>query len=180
LVIPPDRLRALLIAEAELGQRIMHALILRRVALIEKGTGGPIIVGHAEHGDVLRLRGFLSRNGHPCQCLDPATDPEAVALLERFQIDPNQLPAVLCPDGTLLFNPTETNLAAAQAMGVATNRQAADAFAANVLPIVRQIQAAGATTFRAIATALNDRGVRTARGGAWHDSTVRNLLARAG
>jgi DNA-binding transcriptional LysR family regulator len=54
-----------------------------------------------------------------------------------------------------------------------------NAFAANVLPIVRQIQAAGATTFRAIAQVLNDRGVRTARGGDWHDSTVRNLLARA-
>jgi Recombinase len=65
--------------------------------------------------------------------------------------------------------------AGAQAKGVAANCQAVDAFAANVLPIVRQIQAAGATTFRAIATALNNRGVRTARGGAWHDSTVRNL-----
>jgi hypothetical protein len=68
----------------------------------------------------------------------------------------------------------------AQAKGVAANREAADAFAANVLPIVRQIQASGVTTFRAIAAALNNRGVRTARGGAWHDSTVRNLLARAG
>jgi hypothetical protein len=68
---------------------------------------------------------------------------------------------------------------AALVKGVAANREAADAFAANVLPIVRQIQVAGATTFRALAAALNDRGVRTARGGAWHDSTVRNLLARA-
>jgi hypothetical protein len=48
---------------------------------------------------------------------------------------------------------------------------------ANALPIVRQIEAAGATTHRAIAAALNARGIRTARGGAWHDSTVRNLLA---
>jgi DNA invertase Pin-like site-specific DNA recombinase len=80
--------------------------------------------------------------------------------------------------GAVLGN--RTNLPAAQAKGVAANREAADAFAANVLPIVRQIQAAGATTFRAIATAMNDRGVRKARGGAWHDSTVRNLLARAG
>jgi DNA invertase Pin-like site-specific DNA recombinase len=79
--------------------------------------------------------------------------------------------------GTALGN--RTNLADAQAKGVATNRKAADAFAANVLPIVKQIQAAGATTHRAIAQALNDRGVRTARGGDWHDSTVRNLLARA-
>jgi hypothetical protein len=44
-----------------------------------------------------------------------------------------------------------------------------------VLPVVRQIQA---TTSRAIAAALNARGIRTARGGAWYDSTVRNLLAR--
>jgi DNA invertase Pin-like site-specific DNA recombinase len=80
--------------------------------------------------------------------------------------------------GALLGN--RTNLPDAQAKGVLANREAADAFAANVLPIVRQIQASGATTLRAIADALNNRGVRTARGGAWHDSTVRNLLARAG
>jgi len=72
-----------------------------------------------------------------------------------------------------------TNLAEAAAKGNDANRAAADAFAANVLPVVRQIQAAGATTTRAIASALNARGIRTARGGAWHDSTVRNLLARA-
>lgn len=78
--------------------------------------------------------------------------------------------------GTVLGNCT--NLRDAQAKGVAANREAADAFASNVLPIVRQIQATGATTYRAIAQALNDRGVRTARGGDWHDSTVRNLLAR--
>jgi DNA invertase Pin-like site-specific DNA recombinase len=71
--------------------------------------------------------------------------------------------------GAVLGN--RTNLPDAQAKGVAANREAADPFAANVLlPIVRQIQAAGATTFRAIAAALNDRGVRTARGGDWHDS----------
>jgi hypothetical protein len=44
---------------------------------------------------------------------------------------------------------------------------------------VRQIQAANETTFRAIAEALNDRGVHTARGGAWHDSTVRNFVEDA-
>jgi hypothetical protein len=59
--------------------------------------------------------------------------------------------------------PFRTNLPDAQAKGVSANREAADAFPANVLSIVRQIQAAGATTFRAMATALNDRGVRTGR-----------------
>ena len=60
LVIPPERLRALLIAEAELGERIMRALILRRVGLLESGVGGPVIVGRKDSGDVLRLDGFLA------------------------------------------------------------------------------------------------------------------------
>jgi DNA invertase Pin-like site-specific DNA recombinase len=71
-----------------------------------------------------------------------------------------------------------TNLAEAQAQGSAANRNAADAFAANVLPVVDQLRAAGVTTVRGIAEALNVRGIRTARGGEWHHSTVRNLLAR--
>ncbi|MGP0085273.1 MAG: FAD-dependent oxidoreductase [Steroidobacteraceae bacterium] len=111
LLIPPDRLRALLIAEAELGERIMRALILRRVGLIETGAGGPVIVGRADNGDVLRLENFLRRNSHPHQVLDPDTDSEAKALIERFHVDPGQLPIVLCPQGQLLRNPSEEELA---------------------------------------------------------------------
>ena len=111
LIISPDRLRALLIAEAELGERIMRALILRRVGLLETGAGGPVIVGQAESGDVLRLENFLRRNGHPHQTLNAATDPEAKALIERFHVDSGQLPIVLCPGGQLLRNPGEDELA---------------------------------------------------------------------
>jgi thioredoxin reductase (NADPH) len=111
LLIAPDRLRALLISEAELGERIMRALILRRVGLLETGAGGPIIVGRAENGDVLRLLSFLRRNGHPRQLLNPETDAEAKALIERFHVDPGQLPIVLCPSGQLLRNPSEDELA---------------------------------------------------------------------
>src|SRR5229473_1646578 len=111
LIIPPDQLRALLIAEVELGERIMRALILRRVNLLERGVGGPIIVGRADNGDVLRLAGFLRRNGHPHESLDPEDDPEAKALVERFHVGPGQLPIVLCPGGQLLRNPSEAELA---------------------------------------------------------------------
>ena len=111
LIIAPDRLRALLIAEAELGERIMRALILRRVGLLETGAGGPVIIGRAESGDVLRLENFLRRNGHPHQTLNAMTDPEAKALIERFHVDPGQLPIVLCPSGQLLRNPGEDELA---------------------------------------------------------------------
>jgi len=111
LIIPPDHLRALLIAEAELGERIMRALILRRIGLLETGAGGPVIVGRAGNGDVLRLEGFLQRSGHPRQQLDPETDPEAKALIDRFHVDVGQLPIVLCPGGQLLRNPSEAELA---------------------------------------------------------------------
>lgn len=111
LIVPPDRLRALLVAEAELGERIMRALILRRVGLLEAGSGGPVIVGRSENRDVLRLAGFLRRNGHPHQELDPEVDPAAKALLERFHVAPDQLPLVVCPGGQLLHNPSENVLA---------------------------------------------------------------------
>jgi thioredoxin reductase (NADPH) len=111
LILPPSQLRALLIAEADLGERIMRALILRRVGLLQLGTVGPVIVGRESNGDVLRLQGFLRRNGQPQQRLDPETDPEAKALIDRFHVDPGQLPIVLCPGGQLLRNPSETELA---------------------------------------------------------------------
>jgi thioredoxin reductase (NADPH) len=111
LIIPPEQLRALMIAEAEIGERIMRALILRRIAILEAGTGGPIILGRAENGDVLRLQGFLRRNGHPQQLLNPENDSAAKALIERFHVDPGQLPIVLCPGGQLLRNPGEEELA---------------------------------------------------------------------
>jgi thioredoxin reductase (NADPH) len=111
LIISPERLRALLVGEAEIGERIMRALILRRVGLIETGIGGPIIIGRADHPVVLRLEGFLSRNGHPFQHLDPEVDPEAKTLIERFHLDSSELPIVLCPNGKLVRSPSEDELA---------------------------------------------------------------------
>src|SRR5438034_8198653 len=99
LVIPPRKLRDVLVAEAELGERIMRALILRRVGLLQSGVAGPLIIGHAGDGDVLRLAGFLARNGHPHHTLDPDSDSCAKTLLERFSIEPTTLPIVLCPNG---------------------------------------------------------------------------------
>jgi thioredoxin reductase (NADPH) len=110
VAIPADRLRALLVAEADLGERLMRALILRRVGLIETGAG-PIVVGDEADADVLRLVNFLRRNGHPYKNLDPANDSCARALIERFKVEPEELPIVLCPTGQLLRNPSEDQLA---------------------------------------------------------------------
>jgi thioredoxin reductase (NADPH) len=111
IVIPPGRLRDLMVDEAELGERIMRALILRRVGLLEIGAGGPIIVGSADNGDVLRLESFLTRNAHPHRRFDPDADPCAQTLIERFHIGARELPIVLCPDGRLLRNPSDVELA---------------------------------------------------------------------
>lgn len=78
--------------------------------------------------------------------------------------------------GAVLGN--RTNLATAQAKGAASNASGADAFAGNVLPVVQQLQNQGVTTFRALADALNNRGVKTARGGEWQAMTVKRLLDR--
>src|SRR5213083_2034021 len=95
LVVSSPRLRDVLVAEAELGERIMRALILRRVGLLQGGVAGPLIVGRPGDADVLRLAGFLSRNGQPYQMLDPGSDSCAKTLVERFAIEPSQLPIVL-------------------------------------------------------------------------------------
>jgi DNA invertase Pin-like site-specific DNA recombinase len=71
-----------------------------------------------------------------------------------------------------------TNLAEAAAKGSAATRQQADAFAANLMPLIRQLQASGIRTVRALAAELNARGVRTARGAMWHPTTAQNLLTR--
>jgi thioredoxin reductase (NADPH) len=111
LIVPSQKLRALLVQEADLGERVMRALILRRVGLLESGVGGPIIVGHANQSDVLRLQGFLTRNGQPYRILDTDSDPCAITMIDRFQIDPHHLPIVLCPNGKVLRNPGESELA---------------------------------------------------------------------
>ena len=117
-MIPSDGLRALLIAEAELGERIMRALILRRVSLIDSDAGGVVLIGADNSPDVVRLQNFLSRNGLPHHLLDPETDPEAKELIARYAPSPSELPLVVALDGTVLRNPGEHPLG--RALGMVT------------------------------------------------------------
>jgi thioredoxin reductase (NADPH) len=122
IVVPAEALRALLVAEAELGERILRALILRRVALIEIGFGGPVLIGALKSPDVTRLSHLLERNGIPFRVVDPDHHEDASSLLARFTPQPGELPVVVLPDGTVLKNPTKQELARALGLVAATFR----------------------------------------------------------
>ena len=111
LILVPQALRHVLMEEADLGERIMRALMLRRVGLLQEGIGGPVIVGRAANRNVLRLEGFLASNGHPYQRLDPDTDQAAQTIIERFGLTDVEFPIVLSPNGEVLRNPSELSLA---------------------------------------------------------------------
>ncbi|MEO8136894.1 MAG: FAD-dependent oxidoreductase, partial [Betaproteobacteria bacterium] len=110
ILVPPAQLRALLIAEADLGERIVRALILRRVALIQGKASGLVLIGHPDWPDVVRLQGFLNRNGYPNHLVDAADDADAAALLEQSEASGTQ-PLVVSQNGTVLVNPAEEALA---------------------------------------------------------------------
>ncbi|MGO4381633.1 FAD-dependent oxidoreductase [Pseudoduganella sp. RAF19] len=106
LVIPPENLRALVIAEAELGERIVRALILRRVGLLESEGGGLLLVSPPGNGALFHLRAFLESNAHPYRVIDPKDDAQARALCEYYQPTADDWPLVVCPDGAVKKNPS--------------------------------------------------------------------------
>ena len=109
LLVPPSQLRALIIAEAALGERIVRALILRRVGLIEAGASGPVLLGEPQSSEVLRLQTFLKRNGYPHQVID-ATDCETAAEMRvRYGAAEGSV-LVVCPNGSVLLDPSEEAL----------------------------------------------------------------------
>jgi thioredoxin reductase (NADPH) len=122
IVVPPDQVRALLIAEAELGERILRALLLRRVLLIETGFGGPVLLGPLRSPDVTKLCTFLGRSGSPFRVIDPDEDAEAAALVARYAKTASDLPIVVMPDGAVLKNPTKQELAEALGLVARTLR----------------------------------------------------------
>lgn len=117
--------------------------------------------------------------------LGPRADPfmlhvyAAMAEQERVMIGQRTRDALAAAKakGTALGN--RKNLAEARAKALASVRQGGAERLANVLPVIREVQASGVTSYRGIAEALNARRLPTARGGEWQPTTVRNLLLRA-
>jgi len=110
LALTTESLRALLIAEAELGERIVRAFILRRVEQLDNKDGGVVLVAPPGHARMHALQGWLSSNGLPHRVLDPRSDEQARALVERFQPEAHDWPLAVCPDGGVKKNPSAVDL----------------------------------------------------------------------
>ena len=116
----------LMAAEPDVGEIIMRAYILRRVALIRHQRGGVIVVGAAHHADTLRLQRLLVRNGYPHRLLDVETDPEADSHLVHFGLARGELPAVITPEDRVLRNPANAEIA--EALGLTERIDAAHVY----------------------------------------------------
>src|SRR5471032_1718979 len=106
IAINSESLRRIVVAEAELGERIMRALILRRLKLIQANGSGPALIGPAEAPAMIDLQNFLSSNGHPYTVRDPLLDPQAAAVVARLQPKAADWPLVVCPDGSVKVRPS--------------------------------------------------------------------------
>jgi len=112
-VIEVDRqaLRALIQADAEIGEILVSAFLLRRVGLVTSGIGDVVLVGSAHSAGTLRLKEFLMRNGHPYAYLDLERNSEVEALMTAFNIEPHDVPFVICRGTAVLRNPSNRELA---------------------------------------------------------------------
>ncbi len=103
--------RRLVAAEADIGEIIMRALILRRVGLIQHGQGGVVLIGPGHGVDTIRLQRFLTRNGYPHRLFDTEIEPDAGGFVDGLGLDAAMLPVVIAPDHRVLRNPREAALA---------------------------------------------------------------------
>jgi thioredoxin reductase (NADPH) len=103
--------RSLVARDAELNETFMRAFILRRMLLIASGHGNVILMGSRHSAKTLRLREFLSRNGHPHAYVDLDRDKGFQELLDRFAVKVEEIPVVICNGKTVLRSPSTKELA---------------------------------------------------------------------
>jgi thioredoxin reductase (NADPH) len=111
LELSADALRTLIAKDSELSDLFMRAFLLRRVALISEGLGNVVVLGSQHSSNTLRLREFLTRNGHPHGYVDLDSDKASQELLDRFDIKLEDIPVVICSGKSVLRNPTNQKLA---------------------------------------------------------------------
>jgi thioredoxin reductase (NADPH) len=106
-----EEIAALVQTDAELSEILMRAFILRRVELLASGLGDVAVIGSQHSADTLRIREFLTRNGHPHAYLDLDREPDVQALLDRFHVSATDIPVLVCQCETVLRNPSNREIA---------------------------------------------------------------------
>jgi thioredoxin reductase (NADPH) len=112
LTFDAPHLRALIVGSAEVGEIVMRALILRRMALITDGGAGSVLVGRTGEAALVRIEGFLRRNGHPYAVLDARDGADGEAAVRQLGLHEEDMPIVLCPNGAVLKHPSDAEIGA--------------------------------------------------------------------
>jgi thioredoxin reductase (NADPH) len=105
------RMLALVQTDAELGEILMRAFLLRRVELVAAGVGDVVLIGSTHSASTLRIKEFMMRNGHPYSYIDLDRDPEVQNLLDGFHVNASEIPVVICRGQTVLRNPLNQQIA---------------------------------------------------------------------
>jgi thioredoxin reductase (NADPH) len=106
-----DQLLRLLQTDSEVGEIVMRAFILRRIQLINRGFGDVVLAGSTHCAGTLRVKEFLTRNGHPFHSIDLDNDSGVQELLDHFGIGPDDIPFLICRGDVVLRNPTNEQIA---------------------------------------------------------------------
>ncbi|MBV8891497.1 MAG: FAD-dependent oxidoreductase [Acidobacteria bacterium] len=107
--------------DAELSEIVMRAFILRRTELLAQGLGDATLVGSSHSADTLRIKEFLTRNGHPYAYIDLERDPDVESILGRFHVSLADTPVLICRGQTVLRNPTNRKIANCLGLNEAVN-----------------------------------------------------------
>lgn len=111
LEVSSEQLRTLVAKDAELSEILLRAFILRRLELIRQGYGNIVLLGSRHSAQTLELREFLGRNGHPYTYVDLDTDRTSQELLDRFEVQPSEIPVVVCSGRNVFRRPSIQELA---------------------------------------------------------------------
>jgi thioredoxin reductase (NADPH) len=109
--VDQERLLALVQTDAELGEILLRTFILRRVEIIARGLGDVVLVGSNHSASTLRIKEFLTRNGHPHAYVDLERDGRVQDLLDHFKVSADDVPIVICRGTLVLRNPTNEQIA---------------------------------------------------------------------
>lgn len=106
-----EHLLELVQRDAEIGEILVRAFVLRRVRLIASGLGDVVLIGSNYCAGTLRVKEFLGRNGHPYTFVDLDRDSDVQSLLDRFHISHDDVPVLICRGELVLRSPTNAQIA---------------------------------------------------------------------